>query len=242
MILSYTHRFLFIKTKKTAGTSVEIVLSQFCGEADIITPISPEDELVRYQEAGAVAQNYCHDATLEAQYAAATRALDLSALLRLDPLVRESARFYNHVSYCEIEEQLGQDALQPLTVFTVERSPDERFISFINYRRKGRKPLGRLALFFMVFLVAPRRSFRNAWLYTRDGQSILDLVVAYDDLESGLGRVLESLGISGEFTIPKTKVANSKTKMAQGQLTWLEHHWIEAFTSAEYAELRRATR
>jgi hypothetical protein len=43
MILSHTRKFIFIKTRKVSGTSMEISLSQFCGEGDIITPISYED-------------------------------------------------------------------------------------------------------------------------------------------------------------------------------------------------------
>lgn len=39
MIISHKHKFIFIKTRKTAGTSIEIYLSQFCGDEDIITPI-----------------------------------------------------------------------------------------------------------------------------------------------------------------------------------------------------------
>jgi len=49
MILSHRHRFLFIKTNKTAGTSIEIALSKFCGPDDIITPISEEDERIRHR-------------------------------------------------------------------------------------------------------------------------------------------------------------------------------------------------
>ena len=43
MIASHQHRFIFLKTRKTAGTSVEIALSKVCGPDDIITEISPED-------------------------------------------------------------------------------------------------------------------------------------------------------------------------------------------------------
>jgi hypothetical protein len=32
MIISPAHRFIFIKTRKTAGTSMEIALAKFCGE------------------------------------------------------------------------------------------------------------------------------------------------------------------------------------------------------------------
>jgi hypothetical protein len=44
MIISHQHKFIFIKTVKTAGTSIEIFLSQHCGPQDIVTPIIPHVE------------------------------------------------------------------------------------------------------------------------------------------------------------------------------------------------------
>ena len=44
MIISHKHKFIFIKTKKTAGTRVKVYLSQFCGSDDIITPIFPQEK------------------------------------------------------------------------------------------------------------------------------------------------------------------------------------------------------
>src|SRR5215471_4733089 len=41
MILSYKYKFIFIKTAKTAGTSIEYFLSKHCGPQDIVTPIVP---------------------------------------------------------------------------------------------------------------------------------------------------------------------------------------------------------
>ena len=38
MILSKKNKFLFIKGRKVASTSVEVFLSSFCGTEDIITP------------------------------------------------------------------------------------------------------------------------------------------------------------------------------------------------------------
>lgn len=41
MIVSHKHRFIFVKTLKTAGTSIEVYLSRHCGPNDVLTPITP---------------------------------------------------------------------------------------------------------------------------------------------------------------------------------------------------------
>ncbi len=58
MIVSHQHRFVFLKTRKTAGTSVEIALSKICGPDDIISRISPEDEELRAAAGGRGPQNH----------------------------------------------------------------------------------------------------------------------------------------------------------------------------------------
>jgi hypothetical protein len=40
-IISFSHNFIFIKTRKTASTSLEVHLAQECTDEDIITPIYP---------------------------------------------------------------------------------------------------------------------------------------------------------------------------------------------------------
>ena len=47
MIVSHKHKFIFIKTYKTASTSLEIALSQFVGERGVITTIDQWDEAIR---------------------------------------------------------------------------------------------------------------------------------------------------------------------------------------------------
>ena len=39
MIISHSHRYIFIKSEKTAGTSVEAALSKHCTDNDMVTPL-----------------------------------------------------------------------------------------------------------------------------------------------------------------------------------------------------------
>ena len=39
MIISHTHKYIFIKSTKTAGTSVEAALSKYCNGNDVVTPL-----------------------------------------------------------------------------------------------------------------------------------------------------------------------------------------------------------
>ena len=55
MIVSHTHKFIFLKTKKTAGTSIELALSELCGPDDVITPLTEIDEAQRAGLLGRIA-------------------------------------------------------------------------------------------------------------------------------------------------------------------------------------------
>ncbi|MDX1711046.1 MAG: hypothetical protein R3316_07890 [Rhodovibrionaceae bacterium] len=44
MIVSHKHRFISVKTEKTAGTSIEAMLSPLCGPDDVVAPVHPPVE------------------------------------------------------------------------------------------------------------------------------------------------------------------------------------------------------
>jgi hypothetical protein len=46
-IISFSHNFIFVKTRKTASTSLEVHLAQQCAADDIISPIYPESSAHR---------------------------------------------------------------------------------------------------------------------------------------------------------------------------------------------------
>ena len=58
MIICNPLKIIFVKTKKTAGTSFEIALSKFCESDCVITPITPNEEALRKSLGFRTAQNY----------------------------------------------------------------------------------------------------------------------------------------------------------------------------------------
>jgi hypothetical protein len=124
MILSRRHRFVFIKGKKVASTSVEIALAQLCGPEDIVTPLTPIDERARLPGG---ARNYSDDAAGERAYLAAIASPDARrGVLRthVRPL------YHNHMSVSAVEARFG--SLDDYEILFVERNPYAKVISWAN--------------------------------------------------------------------------------------------------------------
>ena len=67
MIISHRHKFIFLKARKVAGTSVEVALAQHCGDGDIVTPVgefNPKWDEEEYDHPGTKRRGYGRHSTL----------------------------------------------------------------------------------------------------------------------------------------------------------------------------------
>ena len=179
MILSHKYRFIFIKTNKTAGTSVEIALSRFCGPDDVITPISPEDEVLRSESGGIGPQNH-RDA-------------------------EGRRKFYNHMSAPEIRRLVGDEIWTAYFKFCVERNPWDRVVSLYYWRNKE-EPRPTITDFIESGALLALRS-KGFNLYTIDGEVVVDRVLRYENLNAELDQVRRQLGIPAELDLPRAKAS-----------------------------------
>jgi len=190
MILSHEHQFIFIKTTKTAGTSTEIALSQYCGPSDIITPISPDDEKIR-MALGHRGPQHFNDPPEHGDDAE-----------RVEGKHRKS-RFYNHMSAAEIRRQVGRPIFDRYYKFGIERNPCDRFLSFYYWYNKT-EPRPAIADFLCEENLAKLKR-KGSGLYTIGGEVVVDTIVRYETLEADLQRVASDLNLPGPLHLPRAK-------------------------------------
>lgn len=187
MIINHKYKFIFIKTKKTAGTSIEIALSQFCGSEDIITRIDGKDEKLRQQLGFNGPQNF--------QVPLLSYGLsDWRNLL----FTGQRKVFRNHLPARLIRNNIGEKIWQNYFKFCFERNPFDRAVSLYYWR--ARKFDSYLAIDEFVNSV-PANLLSNWGIYAIDDSISVDFVGRYENLGEDLLKVSQILDFPNQLTL-----------------------------------------
>jgi hypothetical protein len=197
MIISHRHKFIYIKTIKTASTSVEAALSTICGPDDVITVAA--DRLMSYRTGDVKAQNYRLD-----HPAVPKPKLWRRLLGRPVRYYHPEIGYYEHMPAWRVRTYIGDAIWNSYFKFSFERNPWDRQVSFYAYktRHKGERPS------FDAFNRDKRRAYvQNFDLYAIDGQPALDFLGRYESLEDDFRKVREAIGIGAELALPKANAS-----------------------------------
>ncbi|MDQ4052780.1 MAG: sulfotransferase family protein [Actinomycetota bacterium] len=177
MIVSHQHRFVFMKTLKTAGTSVEIELSRVCGPDDIITPLPDEDEALRRKRGGRSGQNH-----------------------ESPPL---SARVHEHIRASKVRPIIGREVWDSYFKFAIERNPWDAVVSLFYWMRRN----GKVDTFerFLRMPNIEQLATRNYQAYHLNGRVAVDRVLRFERLGDDLAEVWRHLSLPGEPDLPHAK-------------------------------------
>jgi len=199
VIISHAHRFIFLKTKKTAGTAIEATLSQLCGPNDIITPFRSASEGERQ---GRGPQNYRLDHPLKPK-----RPLLRRLLRRPERYYHESVGFYEHMLAWRVRAYVGEDVWRSYYKFAFERNPWDRQVSWYFYKTKTKAARPS----FESFMAKRARAYvDNHESYMIDGALAVDFLGRYESLEADLNTALATIGITEPLKVPKVNVTPGK--------------------------------
>jgi hypothetical protein len=191
MIVSHQNRFIFLKTKKTASTSIELALSALCGPKDIITPLAfAEDEVHRQ---GATPQNWIR----------CSKRADLARLIGTKLLRRPNhVDYYAHMHAECAKSYLGPKIWNSYFKFVVERNPWDRQVSLWQFKM-GKA--GNRCVPFRQFLDSSQAVIPNSSIYMIGANLAVDYVVRYEHLQEDLDTVLDHLGTKSSLELPRAK-------------------------------------
>jgi hypothetical protein len=177
VIVSHQHRLIFLKTRKTAGTSVEIALSRVCGPDDTITPLTDEDEELRRSVGGRGPQ---HTAS--------------------PPLPEKP---FNHMPARGVRKVVGPDVWGEYYRFAIERNPWDLVVSqyYWRYRAEEAPPFEE----FVRRPAVQKLADKNARIYRLRGEIAVDRVLRFESLDADLAALWQERALPGSPELPHAK-------------------------------------
>lgn len=199
MILSHKYKFIYLKTLKTASSSIETLLSEICGPDDVVTPA--KDSIMKHR--GAIKhQNYIlkhPDVPKRKWYKRMLR----RPIRHYDPC----NGFYEHMPAWRIRKYVGEDVWSNYYKFTFERNPWDRQVSYYHYkcRDKGKQ------ISFSQFLGNRRKAYVDNWgIYTINNEPSVDFIGRYENLSEDFNLIKSRLGLPEDLVLPRIN-KSSKT-------------------------------
>jgi hypothetical protein len=186
VIVSHRYRLIFVKTRKTAGTSIETYLSKRCAPDDVVSIVKPP-------EPGHEPRNYRGFFNPLPEILASGGRLAVRTLWQL---VRRR-RFLGMLPAFVVRGRVPRAVWEGYYKFAVDRNPWDKIVSAYWFQTRERG----VRMEFDAFLASDRpRGLSDHRMYTdpRSGELLVDRVLRFESLDRELGEVFERCGVPWE--------------------------------------------
>lgn len=190
VLVSHRHRFIYLKTKKTASTSVEAFFEPFCLDGT-------HDQIAEYRD----------------EYIGPSGIVGA----RRGRAKRAAATWHAHMSAWDVFRHLGPRRWFGYFKFTTVRNPYEKTVSEFLYERRADRdmlagPLPARRAAFESWL-ATKKLPTDRYVYAIAGRPVIQDAIRFENLGAELSRVARKLGLDPASTaLPRFKSGGSAPK------------------------------
>jgi len=190
MLVSHKHKFIYIKSIKTAGTSTEIFLEPYC-VSNVLE--SHGREMIQTDE-GIIGT-------------------------RMNQHLAEISEFYNHMPPYKIKNSIGEETFNSYTKIINIRNPFDMMVSHY-YFKPTFDLYSRVEMSFEDYLLTTNvvedlsKKYRDL-MYIED-EFIVDEIVRFENLEEDIFKLLDKL----ELPSPKRELGEYKKNKRRPDKDW----------------------
>lgn len=182
MIISHKHKFIFLKTRKTASTSTEFALDEICGPDDVVTPVGSINEPKR---TGSGPRNYQYrPPLLSTEWPNLVSRFVRNGTMPLD--------YNQHMHGWRVKRRVGKKIWNSYFKFAFDRNPWDREVSWYSHQLSQGRFIG---TFKEHLQRLPSHKIGNFEIYSCSGQVAVDFLGRYENLEVDLAHVLQQIGV-----------------------------------------------
>ncbi|MEM9810992.1 MAG: sulfotransferase family 2 domain-containing protein [Pseudomonadota bacterium] len=170
MIVNHTYKFIFLRTEKTAGSSLSQALQRLGQEGDLA-------------------------ANMRRPPWSKFSPIHHGALKRKIP---DLFGLHVHATAAQARRVLGPRIFDSYFKFAVERNPWDRQISLYMHRcwKTGRTPNFDKDILSLSYRATEHVRLNNFPIYTISGQVVADMMLRYETFEEDLEKLWETIGIT----------------------------------------------
>ena len=185
MIISHKYKFIFIKTRKTAGTTIEYNISKYLGKNDIIPPSNQSVYL---------SQNFIYDTKI-------SKFLKKVKLNKISRIFEN--KFSEHEHAFDLKKKINRNFFDSYFKFCVEREPVDKCISYYFMRKNSSTSTTIKQNMTWDDFVQKKRFPVDSNMYSFGNKLLVDKIIKYENLENELTAILKDRGINN-FKIEKS--------------------------------------
>ena len=202
MIFSHAQKYIFLKNKKVAGSTVEFYLSRFSGPDDIVTQIGSEPERIPPS---------------------------LRYLFGRDTRFQNSAGYKNHMGGTRLRAKIPTDVWDTYFKFCIEREPLSKTVSAFHFKTWQISDKGDAVSTFLDY--AFPNFYSDIFRYFENGKLIADKVVNFTRLTEDMTEVCARLEIpfEGDFGFKSKSYQKQKSYQSLNLTEELKQEFADGY-------------